>query len=442
MSLIAVTFVVLFSLIAIIYLTSKLKLNAFVSLFLVSLFLAVTVLPNTDILKTLKDGFGTTMASIGFLIIFGAIVAIVMDKSGGALSIANYIYSKTGKDKAPAAMGLTGFIAGLPIFCDSGYIILSGLAKSFSAKTKISMPFIAAVMGCSLFAVHCLVPTHPGALAASESMKVNMGYFILAGILFAIPGALVAYFWIKFMTQGKGYKPYHADENEEVSVGKLPSVTLSLLPIVMPLILIAVSSLLKIFEFKDQNLILKIVHTLGQPVWALLIGVICSLFLLKNKKINELNEVFESAIEKAGPILIITAAGGMFGLLIKETGIGTEAGKILGDKGLGLLIPFIIAAFLKTAQGSSTVAIITAASFVEPMLVSLGLSSELGRLFATLAMGTGSMVVSHANDSYFWVVTKFSEIDTDVSLKVYTSATLVMGITVFICIWLVSLCVI
>ena len=152
-----------------------------------------------------------------------------------------------------------------------------------------------------------------------------------------------------------------------------------------------------------------------------------------------LNNVFETAIEKAGPILIVTAAGGMFGMIIKETGIGTAAGLALSKTGLGLVIPFLIALILKTAQGSSTVAIITAASIVAPMLPGLGLASEPGKLFTMLSMGAGSMIISHANDSYFWVVTKFSGIHADITLRVFSTATAVMGITVFVFVWITSL---
>ncbi len=146
-----------------------------------------------------------------------------------------------------------------------------------------------------------------------------------------------------------------------------------------------------------------------------------------------------AAIEKAGPILIVVAGGGMFGVVIKETGIGQEAGLFLSKTGLGLAVPFLITFLLKTAQGSSTVAIITAASFIEPMLAMLGLDTEMGRLFAILAMSAGSMMISHANDAYFWVITKFSDMDSNITLKVYSTATIVMGITVFACIWMASI---
>jgi GntP family gluconate:H+ symporter len=440
MSVLTTSMLVLSSIISIIFLTSRLKLNAFISLFLVSLFLALVAIPDADILKTLKDGFGSTMGSIGFLIIFGAVIAIVLEKSGGALSIASYMLSKTGEKRAPAALGITGFLAGLPIFCDSGYIILSGLAKSFSAKTKIAMPLIAIVLACSLYSVHCLVPTHPGALAAAGIMNVNIGNFILWGILFALPGAIAAFYWTRWMTKNKGYKPAQFDlENKEINHKELPSPLLSLLPVIIPLLLITFASLFSVLGWKDQNYFFRIILFIGQPIIALFVGMLFSFLLLRDLNQAKLNVVFETAIEKAGPILIVTAAGGMFGMVIKETGIGLEAGKFFSQTGLGIAVPFLIAFLMKTAQGSSTVAIITTASFVAPMLSLLGLDTESGRLFATLAMGAGSMMISHANDSYFWVITKFSDIDTDITLKVYSSATIVMGITVFACIWITSL---
>lgn len=440
MSTAAISSLVVFSIACIILLTSKWKLNAFIALFVVSLLLAVAVLPSKDVLTIMKTGFGNTMASTGFLIIPGAIIAVILDKTGAAVTLARYILSKTGEKNGAAALGITGFLAGMTIFCDSGYIILSGLAKSFSAKTKTGMPFIAAVLACSLYSVHCLIPTHPGALAAAGILNANIGNLVVAGILFAIPGFLVAYFWVKTMTKDKDYRPASGHENPLREVEKkYPPVFWSFMPVVIPLLLIAIGSLLPILQPGSTNFFVIIFEFAGQPMMALVIGVVFALFLLANKTTETLNEVFETAIEKAGPILIITAAGGMFGMIIKETGVGTSAGMVLSKTGLGLLIPFGIAVILKTAQGSSTVAIITAASIIAPMLPSLGLASETGKLFTMLAMGAGSMIVSHANDSYFWVITKFSDIHANVTLRVFSTATIVMGITVFACIWITSL---
>jgi GntP family gluconate:H+ symporter len=430
------------SIFAIIILTSRLKIKAFIALFIVSLFLAFTTLPANTIVSTIKEGFGNTMASIGFLIILGAIIGITLDKTGGTLSIARYILSKTGESRSAPALGITGFITGLPIFCDSGFIILSGLAKSFSAKSGLAMPFMATVLATSLYSVHCLIPPHPGALAAAGLIKVNVGYLIITGTLFAIPGALAAYYWSKFMTKGKNYP--HARETvieTEQTKDNLPSAFLSFLPIVVPLLLITIKSLFNLIDRGGQSILSKIFYFPGEPIFALSIGVVLSMFLLKKKSIASMNSVFGEAIEKAGPILIVTAAGGMFGMVIKATGTGDALGKLLAGTSIGLVVPFLIAVIMKTAQGSSTVAIITTASFVAPMLSILGLDSEWGRLLVMLSMGAGSMIVSHANDSYFWVVSNFSDIEPDTTLKVYSSSTIVMGLVVFACVWITSLVV-
>ena len=440
MSALIISLLVLVSIILIILLTTSLKLHAFIALFLVSVFLAFATLPAQTIITTIKEGFGGTMGSIGFLIIFGAIIGITLDRTGGTISIANYILSKTGERNSAAALGITGFITGLPIFCDSGFIILSGLAKSFSSRTKQAMPFMATVLACSLYSVHCLIPPHPGALAAAGIFNVNIGYLIMIGILFAVPGALVAYFWSKWMTRHSAASSANAVESESVVVRTdLPPVLLSFLPIIVPLILIALKSLINLADKSGESLVSKIFYLPGEPVIALFIGVILSLLLLKKKSIQAMNSLFSEAIVKAGPILIITAAGGMFGMVIKSTGIGETMGKMLSGTDVGLLVPFLIAVVMKTAQGSSTVAIITTASFVSPMLPMLGLDTEWGKLLAMLAMGSGSMIISHANDSYFWVVTNFGEIEVKDTLRVYASSTVIMGIAVFACVFLASL---
>jgi gluconate:H+ symporter, GntP family len=430
------------SILLIIILTSRIKLKAFIALFLVSLFLAFTTLPPKIILNTIKEGFGNTMASIGFLIILGAIIGITLDKTGATLSMAKYILSKTGEHKSATALAITGFITGLPIFCDSGFIILSGLAKSFSANSKTSMPFMAAVLATSLYSVHCLFPPHPGALAAAGVMNVNIGYLILLGIVFAIPAALVAFFWSRKMSEGKDYQLAKALENDNFTDPEnLPPVFLSFLPIVVPLMLITIRSLINLADKEGETLISKIFFFPGEPVFALSIGVVLALLLIKNRSIDAMNSVFGEAIEKAGPILIVTAAGGMFGMVIKATGTGESVGRLLAGSNIGIVVPFLIAVIMKTAQGSSTVAIITTASFIAPMLSILGLDSEWGRLLVMLSMGAGSMIVSHANDSYFWVISNFSDIEPGVTLKVYSSSTILMGVVVFACVWITSLIV-
>lgn len=428
------------SIVAIVYLTAKVKFSVFGSLFAVSIVLALsTNVPLEKVVDLLKSSFGNTLGSISFIIIFGAAIAVCMERSGGALSIATHILQKAGKNNAKPAMAWTGFIPGLTIFCDTGYIILSGIARSISAKSQTPMPLMAAILGSSLFAVHCLVPTHPGALAAATTLNANLGLFILAGVVFAIPGLLAAYYWAGFMCKGQNYAPAAAEENEQQGDDRaLPAFTHALLPVVLPLVLISISTLLTTLGHKTG--VANFFHFLGNPVIALLVGMLCGLWLLSKHggQKGDFTRVLEEAIVKAGPILIITAAGGMFGAVIKESGVGAALGQALGNASIGLLVPFIIAALLKTAQGSSTVAALTTAAIISPSLASFGLDSEMGRLFAVLAIGAGSIVVSHANDSYFWVVTKFSNIEMQQSLRVFSTSTLVMGLVSFAFIWLAS----
>ena len=439
MSLTLLSILILLSIAAIVILTSWLKLKAFASLFIVSLLLAFAALPAESVVSTLKEGFGSTMASIGFLIIFGAMIGIILDKTGATLSIAKYILSKTGSKRSTQAMGITGYVTGLPIFCDSGFIVLSGLARSMSSSTGTPMVFAATVLATSLYSVHCLIPPHPGALAAAGTLNVNPGLLIIYGMLLAIPGAIAAFYWSRWMTRGKEYPPAEANISEKADPRDLPSPLAAMLPILIPLSLITMKSLIMLTESGTSTLLYKIIRVPGEPVFALAAGVIASLFLIRKINLDKINDLFGSAIEKAGPVLIITAAGGMFGMVIKATGIGAEAGKVLGGTGVGLLVPFLFAVLLKSAQGSSTVAIITAATFMIPLMGTLGLDSENGRLLTLLSMGAGSMIASHANDSYFWVVSGFSGIDTKSALRVYTTSTIVMGTVIFALILLLSL---
>jgi gluconate:H+ symporter, GntP family len=422
---------VLLSIIAVIVLTSKYKLNSFIALLIASLFLGIVCLAPSEIADTLKEGFGLTLSSIGLIIIFGTLIGVNLQKSGAAQKIAGFILAKTGNKRAKTAIAITGFLTGIPIFCDSGFIILNGISQSFAKQAKVSIPVVASILGVSLYSVHCLIPPHPGATAAAGIMGANIGSLMVFGLMIAIPVCIIAFFYISFL--GRHSKPdmITAQESFDPTTSEinLPDIFLSFLPIIIPLLLISLKSFFSLFTGIDDLRLTKIIFFIGDPVFALLTGACFSLLLIHKRTRIHFNELFEEAINKAGPILIITAAGGMFGAVIKATGAGETAGKILAVSGLGLFIPFLIAGVLKTAQGSSTVAIITAASLVSPMLSNLGLDSENGRLLATLSMGAGSMLISHANDSYFWVITKFSGIKPEQTLKYYSSATIIMGMS-------------
>ena len=223
----------------------------------------------------------------------------------------------------------------------------------------------------------------------------------------------------------------------EVQVNNdLPNATLSFLPVVLPIILIALKSIILLFYTKEEvegGTFIRVISFLGDPVIAFGVAILVSLILVKKKP--EVSGWLSEAVDRAGMILAVTGAGGMFGEMLQASGLGTRLGNMLGNLSLGIFLPFIITATLKTAQGSSTVAIITAASILSPLLPSLHLDSGFALTLTILSMGAGSMMVSHANDSYFWVITRFSNIDPSVTLKLYSTATIVMGITVQLIIW-------
>jgi gluconate:H+ symporter, GntP family len=421
---------ILAGIILIIILTSWLKLHAFLSLFIVSLLMALIVVPFTDIVPLLKKGFGDTMASIGLIIIFGAIIGVTLDYTGATISMANFILKKTGNRNAPAAISITGFITGLPIFCDSGFIVLSGLNRSLTAKSKTNPVFMSTILACSLYSVHCLIPPHPGATAAAGIIGANIGQLVLIGIAVAIPTSLAGYFWARFLTRRMVAEPVSDTPTGWVPPRRgVPNAGISFMPILVPLLLITGKSLSNFLLPGSHAPLALLIGLLGEPVMALMIGMFLSFFLLPGFNRATINHVVTASVEKAGPIIIITAAGGIFGAVIKATGVGEQAGSWLSGTGLGLLIPFLIAFILKTAQGSSTVAIITAASIMASVTDSMGFSGETGKLLVMLSMGAGSMMVSHANDSYFWVITNFSGIESGDTMKVYSTASIIMAFT-------------
>jgi GntP family gluconate:H+ symporter len=425
----------------IIWLTAFKKLNAFYALSITALLVGLgSGLPPEALIDVLKKGFGGTMQKIGLLIILGTTLGAILEKTAATTSMANGILRLVKERNAPVAISITGFIIGFPIFCDSGFIILSGLNHSLVNKTKYKMTVMAAILGTSLYAVHCLVPPHPGITAAVGTIGGNLGSVMIWGLLISIPPTFVAYQWC--IWRGKNIEDsYIVQEVPEEKQVQLPSLGLSFLPVILPIALIAIKSILEITLTKasHENLYFKIISFAGNPIVALAIGIICSMFLIKNHNKHELKNWLSEGLDKAGIILVTIGAGGMFGEVLHATGMGKNIGNLLNGLSLGIFFPFIIASIIKTAQGSSTVAVITASSLVLPLLSSLGLQSEFGITLAALSMGAGSMMLSHANDAYFWVVSRFSNLATDSVVKIYSTATIVMAITSQLLIWLLFL---
>lgn len=421
----------------IVVLTAKFRLHPFFALMMASFVVGVGVqLPIIEVVNTMKDGFGNILRSLGFIILLGTALGVILEKNGSTGVMANYILAKIGKRYPALAMSVTGFIVGLPIFCDSGFIVLSGLNSTLAKRTGTPLVVMAVSMATGLYSVHCLIPPHPGAAAAAGIIGVSYGKLILMGILVAIPAMVAAYFYTGYI--GKKILSVTTcekqDENNNGSIAA-PSVFHSFLPVILPIVLIATKSVVA----SDLTLTAKVFSVLGDPVIALSIGVLLALISSRSGKDKKINHWLQESAEKAGGILVIIGGGGAFGAVLAATKIGEHMGAVLPLAGMGILFPFLLTFVLKTAQGSSTVAIITAASIVQPLLPALGFITPDQKLICVLSMGAGSMMISHANDAYFWVIAKFERIEMPAMLKVYSIATLIMGLVSLCMVYLLSL---
>jgi len=422
----------------IVILTAKFRVPAFFALIAASFFVGIIVqMPLADILNAIKDGFGNIMKSLGLIIVMGTTLGVVLEHNGSISMMSDFIIRKMGKKYIVLSMNIIGFIVGMPVFCDSGFIILSSLNKSISRQAAISPLVTSISLATGLLSVHCLIPPHPGASAAAALLEVDFGKLLLAGIIIAIPASFVGYLWAVYAGK-KNHVELSEEEEIKVSTSVQPSTLQAFLPIVVPVLLMAVRSL-STWEKSSPGLLYNILFATGEPVIALSIGVLLALISWKEKKIKMLSKLLSEGAEKAGGILVIIGAGGAFGAILTGMHFGEHFSKVLPLASMGILFPFLITLLLKTAQGSSTVAIITAASLVQPSLPLLGLNSDNGRLLCVLSMGAGSMIISHANDAYFWVIARFSSIETRAMFRSYTPATLWMGLVSFGLVCILSL---
>jgi len=428
---IAVIFIVL--------MTAKYKLHAFLVLLLAAYFVALfSGMPIKGSVSLIANGFGHTIGYIGIVIACGTIVGTILEKSGGAFSMADAVLKVVGKSKSPLAMGITGFIVSIAVFCDSGFVILSPLNKALSKQSKISLAIYAMALSTGLYATHTLVPPTPGPIAAAGLLSADLGTVIVLGLIVSIPAAIVGYFFAtKYASRFKIESDITETYDElKKKYKKLPSATSAFLPIVVPIVLIIFKSIADfpshVFGTGTAKIALDFI---GNPNTALLIAVFVALFGLApnfKKEVIGTKGWVGIGLTNAAIIILITGAGGSFGAVLKASPLIPIIKQMPLSHSMGILLPFIIAAVLKTAQGSSTVAIITTSAIIAPILGPLGLASPIGRALAVMSVGAGSMVVSHANDSYFWVVSQFSNMDVPTAYKTQTLATLFEGVTALI----------
>lgn len=447
-----ITFVI--AIVIMILAISKWKVHPFLAIMGVSLILAVVAgIPLNEIPSLIGAGFSGTFKSIGIVIILGALIGTILEKTGAALKLAEMVARLVGPKHPDLAMEIMGWVVSIPVFCDSGFVILDPIRKALKQKTHYSSVAMTVCLSAGLYVAHVFIPPTPGPIAAAGTLGIgnNIIGIIGMGSVVSIPVLFAAWIFAnkisKKVKSSEDLEEMQGQTYEELinSFSSLPSGFSSLAPILIPIVSMAAGSFASFFGVTGT--LGSLLSFIGTPIIALTIGLFFAIGLLvKSGKMDEFNAMTNDTLKIVGPILFITAAGGVLGKTIAGAGF-VEYMKANADvlATVGIFFPFIVASILKSAQGSSTVAITTTAgimgSIVESgsMMNLLGLNTPMAGVLTVLAIGAGAMTVSHANDSYFWVVTNFGGLKAEDGYKTQTAVTLIMGIVAIISIWILSL---
>ncbi|EEI17592.1 GntP family permease [Corynebacterium lipophiloflavum] len=451
------------SIIFLILMISKWKIHPFLSLLFVSLvFGLIGGIPLLDvkdadgtlvtpgIASVIGDGFAATFKSFGLVVIFGTLIGFILEKTGAAFQLADAIVRVIGTKHPVLAIQLMGWVVCIPVFSDSGFVILNPVRRALAQRTGASPATMAIALSAGLFTSHVFIPPTPGPLASASNLGLDTNLLLVMalGALVSIPVMVAAYFYSVWIGPS-----LHTPETEAVpdtdveaaynelknSYTRLPSTALSLAQILVPILLIAAGSITSAAGVGGW--FGRAVVFAGTPVIALAIGFLFAVLLVAETHMMDRFYTFvEDGLRTVGPIILITAASGVLGRVISSTDvvdfISNNATQLAS---LGLFFPFLITALFKTAQGSATVAMVTTSSLVAPLLPTLGLETPVQVGLAVLAISASSLVVSHANDSHFWVVTNFSKMTPQQAYRSQTAVTGVMGCTAMVFIWILGL---
>jgi gluconate:H+ symporter, GntP family len=417
--------------------TSWVRLHPFLALLAAAFLTGLLVrMPLADLVQAINGGFGAIMGSIGLVIVLGTMIGTILERAGGALKMADVVIRRVGEKRPQLAMSLIGAIVSIPVFCDSGYVILASLKRAVARRAEVALASMTVALATGLYATHTLVPPTPGPIAAAGALGADgyLGTIILVGLVVSVPTIFAGYLWatrVAVRIRIPGESDGISCEEMTTGFGSLPPAWKAFAPILVPILLIAVGSVVSLVGYTGPGSAL--LRFLGAPVVALLVGLVTAFPLMPKYEGETLTDWMAEGIRTAAPILLITGAGGAFGRVLTATPIA-EVVKGLADGGLSsgpwaLVLAFVVAAGLKTAQGSSTASLVVTSSLMAPLIVGMGVEGPLHVSLFIMAIGAGAMTVSHANDSFFWVVTQFSGMNVKDAYTAQTLATLVQGLT-------------
>lgn len=413
--------------IVLIFLVLKTKVQAFLALIICTVIVGVVGgMPLINItledgktfgiVNSITTGFGGTLGSIGIIIGFGVMMGQIFEVTGAAQRMAHTFLKLFGKKREEEALALTGFLVSIPIFCDSGFVVLAPIAKAISKATKKSFIGLGVALAAGLVITHSLVPPTPGPLGVCGIFGVDVGKFILLTIVLAVPMAIACIAYARLFLSKKYYRipndegevvemPYQEPDYDNafaMDTKGMPGTLVSFLPLIVPIVLILINTVAT--ALGQTTGIMEVLIFLGQPVIAVGLGLIVAIFTLgKDIERHEIIAEMEKGMMSAGIIMLVTGGGGALGQIIKDSGLGTFMAEGLAGTAVPIIIlPLIISTAMRFIQGSGTVAMTTAAGISAPILVAANVSPLLG----AVACCVGSLFFGYFNDSYFWVVNR------------------------------------
>lgn len=421
--------------------TVLLKIHPFFSLIFTSVVFALVSGMNLDqMLDAFASGMGSTVADIGLVIALGTVTGALLEKSGAAETMARSILKITGAKRAPLGLAITGYFVSIPVFCDSAFVLLSPIAKRLSKDTKISMTTMAIALCMGLHATHMFVPPTPGPLAVAGILNADLGQVILFGSLVSIPVMLVGYLGAKVAGKKFHYLP---QEVEEIDVDrKLPSPAMAFLPILTPIVLMLLKTIGAMCHWSGG--IVPVLNVLGTPAVALFAGLLIAAVGYRNtfpedRKAWGFDGVLSDALRTAGQIVLIVGAGGGFSGVLKASPLQDILTTSMSGLTIGILAPFLIGFIFRTCVGSATIAMVTAATMIAPMIDVLGFGSPIGTVIAMLACAAGGLMVFHGNDDFFWVTSSTSGMESSIAYKTIPIISVLQSLTALLCVAILSL---
>jgi Gnt-I system high-affinity gluconate transporter len=408
-----------------------LKLNSFLALIIVALAVGITEgMPVKDLLLSIQKGAGSTLGGLALILGFGAMLGKLVAESGAAQRISSTLIAGFGKERIRWAILLTGFIIGLPMFYTAGFVILIPLVFTIAASANLPVLYVGIPMAAALSVTHGFLPPHPGPTAIASIYKADLSLTLLYGIIITIPSILVSGIIFSNFFKNSKAAPVKIFKIRKFEEAEMPSFSLSILIALLPAILMAASALSSIF-LSDGFYIKEILRFIGDPVISLLISVlfaIIGLGLMQGKNMSTLMSLITNSVEGIAMILLIIAGGGAFKQVLVDSQVGAYLGALMKDSNLSpLFLAWSIAAVLRVTLGSATVAALSAAGLVVPLIGMTSASPEL----LVLATGAGSLMFSHVNDAGFWIFKEYFNltiVQTLASWSVMETIVSVMGL--------------